>query len=69
MIPTGRSRRQLVRWTLLVLGPLLVAIVSAWFYLTGGRYEGTDDAYVQTASVAVSSNVAGSVFFGANCVW
>jgi len=42
-------------------GPALAAIVVACFYLTGGRYESTDDAYVQVASVAVSSNVAGRV--------
>jgi membrane fusion protein (multidrug efflux system) len=42
-------------------GPALAAVVVAYFYLTGGRYESTDDAYVQVASVAVSSNVAGRV--------
>jgi membrane fusion protein (multidrug efflux system) len=42
-------------------GPALAALVIAYFYLTGGRYESTDDAYVQVASVAVSSNVAGRV--------
>jgi membrane fusion protein (multidrug efflux system) len=42
-------------------GPALAAIIALFIYLTGGRYEGTDDAYVQTASVAVSSNVAGRV--------
>jgi membrane fusion protein (multidrug efflux system) len=40
---------------------VLAAVVALYLYLTGGRYEGTDDAYVQTASVAVSSNVAGRV--------
>jgi membrane fusion protein (multidrug efflux system) len=42
-------------------GPALAVIVLLIFYLAGGRYEGTDDAYVQVASVAVSSNVAGRV--------
>jgi membrane fusion protein (multidrug efflux system) len=50
-----------LRLPLMIGGPVLAAIVASYVYLTGGRYEGTDDAYVQTASVAVSSNVAGRV--------
>ena len=50
-----------LRLPLMIGGPVLAAIVVFIVYLTGGRYEGTDDAYVQTASVAVSSNVAGRV--------
>jgi membrane fusion protein (multidrug efflux system) len=45
----------------MILGPLVVAIAVAWFYFTGGRFESTDDAYVQTARVAISANVAGRV--------
>ena len=30
-------------------------------YLTGGRYQSTDDAYTQAATVSISSNVAGRV--------
>jgi membrane fusion protein, multidrug efflux system len=50
-----------LRLPLMIGGPVLAVIVVLIVYLTGGRYEGTDDAYVQTASVAVSSNVAGRV--------
>jgi membrane fusion protein (multidrug efflux system) len=53
--------RQRLRLPLMIGGPALAVIVFLIVYLTGGRYEGTDDAYVQTASVAVSSNVAGRV--------
>jgi len=53
--------RKRLRLPLMIGGPVLAAIVAGYVYLTGGRYEGTDDAYVQTASVAVSSNVAGRV--------
>lgn len=52
----GRSRL-----ALMVAGPAIVAAVALWLYLTGGRFETTDDAYVQTARVAISSNVAGRV--------
>jgi membrane fusion protein (multidrug efflux system) len=59
MSEAGWSKR--LRLPLMISGPALAAIVAAYVYFTGGRYEGTDDAYVQTASVAVSSNVAGRV--------
>jgi membrane fusion protein (multidrug efflux system) len=51
------------RWRLplMIGGPALAVLAALYFYLTGGRYEDTDDAYVQTASVAVSCNVAGRV--------
>jgi membrane fusion protein (multidrug efflux system) len=53
--------RSRLRLPLMIGGPTLALGVAVYLYLTGGRYEGTDDAYVQTASVAVSSNVAGRV--------
>ena len=53
--------RKRLRLPLMIGGPALAVIIALYVYLTGGRYEGTDDAYVQTASVAVSSNVAGRV--------
>jgi len=59
MSESGWRRR--LRLPLMIGGPALAVIVFLIVYLTGGRYEGTDDAYVQTASVAVSSNVAGRV--------
>jgi membrane fusion protein (multidrug efflux system) len=36
-------------------------IGGAWLYLTGGRYQSTDNAYVRAARVAISSNIAGRV--------
>lgn len=54
-----RSRRQQIRWGLIVVGPLLVLLVAAWYYLTSGRYVSTDDAFVKTDLVSVSSQVSG----------
>jgi membrane fusion protein, multidrug efflux system len=56
-----RSWRQRLRLPLMVLGPLLVLLVAAYWYLTGGRYVSTDDAYVDAARVAVSTEVSGRV--------
>lgn len=56
-----KSRRQALRWSLLILGPLLVALGVGWFWLTGGRYVSTDNAYVQADLVNVATDVAGLV--------
>ena len=56
-----RSWRQRARLPLMLLGPLLVAVVAGYWYLTGGRYVSTDDAYVDAARVAISTEVSGRV--------
>jgi membrane fusion protein (multidrug efflux system) len=53
--------RQRLRLPLMIGGPALLVIVVLVLYVTGGRYESTEDAYVQAASVSISSNVAGRV--------
>lgn len=50
-----------LRRPLMIGGPLLVLVLAAYFYVTGGRYESTDDAYVRAAQVSISANVAGRV--------
>ena len=52
----GRHRR-----LLLVGGPVLVGLGVIVFYMLGGRYASTDDAYLQAARVEVSCNVSGRV--------
>lgn len=55
------NRWQRARLPLLVAGPVVVVVLAAYFYVTGGRYEKTDDAYVMTARTAISANVPGRV--------
>ena len=52
---------RLSRAVLLIGGPMLVLLGALFFYLTGGRYASTDDAYVQTARVDVSTDVSGRI--------
>ena len=59
--PARRGLRRRLRLPLLLLGPLLALGVAAYFYLTGGRYVSTDDAYVRYNKVLISSDVAGRV--------
>ena len=44
-----------------MLGPLLVLAVGGYVYVTGGRYVGTDNAYLKAHMVSVSADIAGRV--------
>ncbi|HEY0438252.1 MAG TPA: HlyD family secretion protein, partial [Phenylobacterium sp.] len=49
------------RWPLIVGGPLLIAAVVAYFMLTSGHYQSTDNAYVQIAKAPVAPSIGGRV--------
>jgi len=49
------------RWPLIIGGPLLIALIVAYFIITGGRTETTDNAYVQIAKAPVAPSIAGRV--------
>ena len=57
----GRSRIQIVRWTLMAGGVLAVIIGGGYYWLSGGRWVETDDAYVQADSMTLSTDVSGIV--------
>ncbi|CAN7235567.1 HlyD family secretion protein [Phenylobacterium sp. LjRoot219] len=50
-----------MRWPLILGGPLVILLIVGWFVLTGGRFETTDNAYVQIAKVPVAPSIAGRV--------
>jgi membrane fusion protein (multidrug efflux system) len=56
----GRRRR----WpgvVVIVFGPALIALISAYVYFTGGRFAETENAYVQADKVSVSAKVSGQI--------
>ena len=55
-----RDRRGRVRWGLFALLPLVLGIGLYW-YAAGGKVMSTDDAYVDTQKVGVSTDIAGIV--------
>ncbi|MDY6945471.1 MAG: HlyD family secretion protein [Pseudomonadota bacterium] len=59
--PSSPAPRSKLRRPLMIAGPALVLAVAGFMYVTGGRYEATDDAYVRAAQISISSNVAGRV--------
>jgi membrane fusion protein (multidrug efflux system) len=56
-----KPRKQRLRLALLILGPVLVLIGAAYFYLSGGRYVSVDNAYVKAGMLNVSTDVSGTV--------
>jgi membrane fusion protein, multidrug efflux system len=58
--PVQKTRMQRLRWPLMLAAPVL-ALVGIYFYIINDRYQSTDDAYTQAATVSISSNVSGPV--------
>lgn len=50
-----------LRWPLMIGGPVLILAVVAFFVLTGGKSQSTDDAYVRIAQAPISAAIAGRV--------
>jgi membrane fusion protein (multidrug efflux system) len=49
------------RWPLIIGGPLAIAAVVAYFILTAGASQTTDNAYVQISKVPVAPSIGGRV--------
>jgi membrane fusion protein, multidrug efflux system len=54
------ARRNL-RTILLVLVPVIAAAAGLWFYLSGGRYISTDNAYVGAQKVLITPDISGKI--------
>src|SRR3954468_17939668 len=54
-------RRRLLRRVLMLGGVIAVVVGGLAFWLTGGRYVSTDDAFVDANKLLVSSDVSGTV--------
>jgi membrane fusion protein (multidrug efflux system) len=57
--PSPRRRR--LRAPLLLAAPIVAIVLGLFFYLGGGRYQETDNGYIQSGLVPVSASVSGPV--------
>ena len=57
----ARLERQRLRMIVLVAIPTFAALVGSIFYLSGGRYISTDNAYVGAQKVLITPDVSGKV--------
>jgi membrane fusion protein (multidrug efflux system) len=46
---------------ILWVGPVAIAIAGGWMYMHGGRIVSTDNAYLKSGMVSISSEVGGKV--------
>jgi membrane fusion protein (multidrug efflux system) len=53
--------RRLLRWALLGLGPVALVVAGLAWYLAGGRWVATDNAYIRADMVNVATDVSGIV--------
>ena len=58
---SDRRRLQRLRWPIMIGAVVLVVAIGLFVFLTGGRYESTDDASVQGARVSVAASISGRV--------
>ena len=49
------------RYVIMASVPLLLLAVGGWFWLTGGRYASTDNAYLQQDRVTITADVSGRI--------
>jgi membrane fusion protein, multidrug efflux system len=59
--PLVAALRRRKRFLLMVVLPLAALVVVGFSYVTGGRYVSTDNAYVHSAKLMVSTDVSGLV--------
>ena len=59
--PPAPARRSYRRYVLMASVPIVLAAIGGYWYLTGGRYVSTDDAYVQQDRVTITPQVSGRI--------
>jgi membrane fusion protein (multidrug efflux system) len=57
----GRFSRGRLRFTLLIVLPLIAAAVGSALYLNGGRYISTDNAYIGAQKVLITPDISGKI--------
>ena len=55
------SRKFLLRSILLIVVPAIAISIGGYFYLIGGRYVTTENAYVKSDIIAVAAEISGRV--------
>jgi len=58
-IPVAAPRKK--RRGLMIAGPLVLLVAAGGYWLLGGRYEETENAYLHQARISVASSVAGRI--------
>src|SRR5438045_1299563 len=57
----ARPKRRSRRFIIMGIVPAILIGVGVWFWLTGGRYASTDNAYVQQDRVTITADIPGRI--------
>lgn len=57
----AKKKRNWTRLAIMLVVPLLLVLGAGYFYLSGGRYVSTDNAYVQNDTISISPDVSGRI--------
>ena len=63
--PAPRKNRRSLRMILLVVLPVIALVAGGIFYLSGGRYIDTDNAYVGAQKVLITPDISGKIVHAA----
>ncbi len=55
------QRRFVIMFALTLLGPILALAAGTYYYMAGGRFVSTDNAYVKADKIVISADVSGRV--------
>jgi len=56
-----KKKKNRLRMVLMLAAPLALAVAGTWWWVTSGRYQETDDAYLQQPKLSIASQIAGRV--------
>jgi len=59
--PEAKPKRGSRRFLIMAIVPAILVAVGLWFWLTGGRYASTDNAYVQQDRVTITADIPGRI--------
>jgi len=59
--PARPKRKKNLRLVLMLAVPVALAVTGGWWWVTGGRYQETDDAYLQQPKISIASQISGRI--------
>src|SRR5690606_6437785 len=59
--PAPRSKRKGLRLLLMVLVPAALVIAGGYYWIMGGRFQETENAYLHQPKVSIASQAAGRI--------
>ncbi|TPK66642.1 HlyD family secretion protein [Mesorhizobium sp. B2-4-19] len=60
-VPAPKKKRRMGRFLLMLVLPAALVIGGGYVWVTGGRYQGTENANLQQAKVSIASDTAGRI--------